>query len=78
LNALELNQLGSSSFHKTISYFSSHLFSWIRQGIDNWSFDVFGLGVASNGQVLKYLGYDLLNRYGFIHKFKVSLLFSLE
>lgn len=43
----------------------------VLKGIDNWSYDVFSLGVASNGQVLKYLGYDLLNRYGFIHKFKV-------
>jgi len=32
---------------------------------------VFAFSVASNEQVLKYLGYDLLNRYGFIHKFKI-------
>ena len=44
------------------------------KGVDNWSFDVFALGAASNDQVLKYLGYDLMNRYGFIHKFKVICL----
>ena len=42
-----------------------------RQGIDNWSFDVFALSTAANEQVLKYLGFDLMTRYGFIHKFKV-------
>ena len=48
----------------------------VLKGIDNWSYDVFSLGVTSNGQVLKYLGYDLLNRYGFIHKFKVRRICS--
>lgn len=47
--------------------------SWLPmlQGADNWSFDVFSLSEASNDQVLKYLAYDILNRYGFIHKFKI-------
>lgn len=39
--------------------------------MDDWSFDVFALADTSNGQPVKYLGYDLLNRYGMIHKFKV-------
>lgn len=39
--------------------------------MDDWSFDVFALADAANGQPVKYLGYDLLNRYGIIHKFKV-------
>lgn len=39
--------------------------------MDDWSFDVFALADATNGQPAKYLGYDLLNRYGIIHKFKV-------
>lgn len=30
------------------------------------------MATATNGQPIKYLGYDLLNRYGIIHKFKVS------
>lgn len=41
------------------------------QTLDDWSFDVFALTEAANGQPVKYLGYDLLNRYGIIHKFKV-------
>lgn len=32
---------------------------------------MFALSDAANGQPVKYLGYDLLNRYGIIHKFKV-------
>lgn len=32
---------------------------------------MFALADAGNGQPVKYLGYDLLNRYGMIHKFKV-------
>ncbi|KAG8224612.1 hypothetical protein J437_LFUL005780 [Ladona fulva] len=39
--------------------------------MDEWSFDVFALSEAANSQPVKYLGYDLLNRYGMIHKFKV-------
>lgn len=39
--------------------------------MDEWSFDVFALNDAAGGQPVKYLGYDLLNRYGMIHKFKV-------
>jgi hypothetical protein len=42
------------------------------QTLDDWTFDVFALSEAANGQPVKYLGYDLLNRYGIIHKFKVS------
>ncbi|XP_059474013.1 dual specificity calcium/calmodulin-dependent 3',5'-cyclic nucleotide phosphodiesterase 1-like isoform X4 [Neocloeon triangulifer] len=40
--------------------------------LDDWTFDVFALSEAANGQPVKYLGYDLLNRYGIIHKFKVQ------
>jgi len=40
--------------------------------LDEWSFDVFALSDAASSQPIKYLGYDLLNRYGMIHKFKVS------
>ncbi|XP_037040128.1 calcium/calmodulin-dependent 3',5'-cyclic nucleotide phosphodiesterase 1-like isoform X4 [Bradysia coprophila] len=43
----------------------------VLKTLDDWSFDVFALAEAANGQPVKYLGYDLLNRYGIIHKFKV-------
>lgn len=44
---------------------------FIHQTLDDWSFDVFALADAGSGQPVKYIGYDLLNRYGMIHKFKV-------
>lgn len=43
----------------------------VLKTLDEWNFDVFALGEAANGQPVKYIGYDLLNRYGMIHKFKV-------
>ncbi|XP_055847840.1 dual specificity calcium/calmodulin-dependent 3',5'-cyclic nucleotide phosphodiesterase 1 isoform X2 [Episyrphus balteatus] len=44
----------------------------VLKTLDDWSFDVFALAEAANGQPVKYLGYDLLNRYGIIHKFKIA------
>ncbi|XP_049885911.1 dual specificity calcium/calmodulin-dependent 3',5'-cyclic nucleotide phosphodiesterase 1 isoform X2 [Pectinophora gossypiella] len=43
----------------------------VLKTLDEWSFDVFALHEAANGAPVKYLGYELLNRYGMIHKFKV-------
>ncbi|XP_044012728.1 calcium/calmodulin-dependent 3',5'-cyclic nucleotide phosphodiesterase 1-like isoform X2 [Aphidius gifuensis] len=43
----------------------------VLKTLDDWSFDAFSLSLAANGTPVKYLGYDLLNRYGIIHKFKV-------
>lgn len=43
----------------------------VLKTLDDWTFDVFALGEAACGQPVKYIGYDLLNRYGMIHKFKV-------
>ncbi|XP_041979582.1 calcium/calmodulin-dependent 3',5'-cyclic nucleotide phosphodiesterase 1-like isoform X2 [Aricia agestis] len=43
----------------------------VLKTLDEWSFDVFALHEASTGAPVKYLGYELLNRYGMIHKFKV-------
>ncbi|RVE48515.1 hypothetical protein evm_006826, partial [Chilo suppressalis] len=43
----------------------------VLKTLDEWSFDVFALHEASCGAPVKYLGYELLNRYGMIHKFKV-------
>lgn len=42
------------------------------QNLDDWTFDVFALTEAASGQVIKYVAYDLLNRYGAMHKFKIS------
>ncbi|XP_030383379.1 calcium/calmodulin-dependent 3',5'-cyclic nucleotide phosphodiesterase 1 isoform X2 [Scaptodrosophila lebanonensis] len=40
--------------------------------LDDWTFDVFALAEAASGQVVKYVGYDLFNRYGILHKYKIS------
>ena len=44
----------------------------LYQHLDDWSFDVFALAESGNCMPVKYIGYDLLNRYGIIHKFKVQ------
>lgn len=71
-------------FHITIRAFLLHFpssfifcfcFLWFSgQLIDEWTFDVFALSDVSAGSPLRYLGIDLLNRYGVIHKFKVDFL----
>ncbi|XP_043493234.1 calcium/calmodulin-dependent 3',5'-cyclic nucleotide phosphodiesterase 1-like isoform X4 [Polistes fuscatus] len=43
----------------------------VLKTLDDWSFDVFSLSEAALGAPVKYIGYDLLNRYGMLHKFKV-------
>ncbi|XP_023315953.1 calcium/calmodulin-dependent 3',5'-cyclic nucleotide phosphodiesterase 1-like isoform X8 [Trichogramma pretiosum] len=43
----------------------------VLKTLDEWSFDVFSLSEAAQGSPVKYMGYDLLNRYGMIPKFKV-------
>ncbi|KAK1128210.1 Calcium/calmodulin-dependent 3',5'-cyclic nucleotide phosphodiesterase 1C [Melipona bicolor] len=47
------------------------LIVFLLKTLDEWSFDLFSLSEAAMGAPVKYLGYDLLNRYGMIHKFKV-------
>ncbi|XP_043244133.1 calcium/calmodulin-dependent 3',5'-cyclic nucleotide phosphodiesterase 1A-like isoform X3 [Amphibalanus amphitrite] len=42
------------------------------QSIDSWSYDVFRLAEASGGAPLRHLGYELINRYGLFHKFKIQ------
>ncbi|XP_022235033.1 calcium/calmodulin-dependent 3',5'-cyclic nucleotide phosphodiesterase 1C-like, partial [Limulus polyphemus] len=41
------------------------------KNIDEWSFDVFAVNEVANGHVLRYISYDLLNRYDILHKFKI-------
>jgi len=43
------------------------------QNIDSWSFDAFAVNAASDGNALKYIGYDMLQRYDLIAKFKVRV-----
>ena len=42
------------------------------QNIDEWSFDVFNVNEVSEGHALKYVAYELMQRYDLINKFKVS------
>lgn len=35
----------------------------VLKHLDEWCFDVFALSDTSGGQPVKFLGYDLLNRY---------------
>lgn len=60
--------------YQKIIWFKLLTVNWIlflTKTLDDWSFDVFSLNEAAMGAPVKYLGYDLLNRYGMIHKFKV-------
>jgi len=41
--------------------------------VDDWSFDVFQINESGDGHALKYVGYELLQKYNLISKFKVYL-----
>lgn len=56
--------------HAALMQFPAEVVKVLKH-LDDWTFDVFALGEAANGQPVKFIGYDLLNRYGMIHKFKV-------
>lgn len=43
------------------------------KNLDKWSFDVFSVNDASDGHALKYIGYELLQRYDLINKFKINV-----
>lgn len=44
----------------------------ILKQLDDWSFNVFSVNSASDGHALKYVGYELLQKYDLITKFKIS------
>jgi len=58
--------------------------NFMKKGIDDWSFDTFGLNVVTKGAPLRYMGYELLTRHGCLHKYKIpptvleSLLMKVE
>lgn len=56
--------------HAALMQFPAEVVKCLKN-LDDWTFDVFALGEAATGQPVKFIGYDLLNRYGMIHKFKV-------
>ncbi|KAG8186448.1 hypothetical protein JTE90_012368 [Oedothorax gibbosus] len=57
--------------NSTLFYIPTHISLYLKS-IDDYSFDVFSLNEKANGQGLRYLAYDLLNRYGLTHKFKIA------
>ncbi|KAJ8320160.1 hypothetical protein KUTeg_001747, partial [Tegillarca granosa] len=40
--------------------------------LDDWSFDVFAVNSAADGHALKFVGYELLQKYDLITKYKIS------
>lgn len=45
---------------------------YVLQGMDDWSFDVFALNSAADGHSLKYVGYELLQKYDLVTKYKIN------
>ncbi|CAJ0585266.1 unnamed protein product, partial [Mesorhabditis spiculigera] len=43
------------------------------QDVNSWSFDSFHLNEVSEGHALKYVAFELFNRYGFMDRFKIPL-----
>nr|XP_034303437.1 calcium/calmodulin-dependent 3',5'-cyclic nucleotide phosphodiesterase 1A isoform X21 [Crassostrea gigas] len=44
----------------------------LLKGMDDWSFDVFALNSAADGHSLKYVGYELLQKYDLVTKYKIN------
>lgn len=42
------------------------------RNVSNWGFSCFDLNEATDGHALKYVGFELFNRYGFLERFKVG------
>ncbi|XP_049523650.1 dual specificity calcium/calmodulin-dependent 3',5'-cyclic nucleotide phosphodiesterase 1A isoform X3 [Dermacentor silvarum] len=55
----------------TLLQIPNHLATLLKS-VDDWCFDVFNVNEVANGQVLRYLTYELFGRYGIVHKFKIS------
>ncbi|TKR62824.1 hypothetical protein L596_026736 [Steinernema carpocapsae] len=43
----------------------------LMKNVNSWSFDSFHLNEVSDGHALKYVGFELFNRYGFLERFKI-------
>ena len=50
----------------------------VTQNVDDWSFDVFQINEAGDGHALKYVGYELLQKYNLVSKFKVCMMCFLS
>uniref|UniRef100_A0A915MTS4 Phosphodiesterase n=1 Tax=Meloidogyne javanica TaxID=6303 RepID=A0A915MTS4_MELJA len=43
------------------------------RNINNWNFSSFELDEFTNGHALKYVGFEIFNRYGFLERFKINV-----
>ncbi|VDM43333.1 unnamed protein product [Toxocara canis] len=43
----------------------------LMRNVDSWSFNPFEVNEVSDGHALKYVGFELFNRYGFLERFKI-------
>lgn len=48
------------------------VFEKILQNTGEWSFNSFELNEVTDGHALKYIGFELFNKYGFMDRFKVG------
>ncbi len=48
------------------------------QTVSDWNFDVFGLNEQAEGQGLRYIGFDLMQKYNLLTKFKVIKLQKMK
>lgn len=51
---------------------TEYIMDYVLQGMDDWSFDVFALNSAADGHSLKYVGYELLQKYDLVTKYKIN------
>ncbi|KAI6203240.1 Phosphodiesterase [Aphelenchoides besseyi] len=42
------------------------------RSVNNWNFNCFELNELTDGHALKYVGFELFNRYGFLERFKIN------
>jgi hypothetical protein len=50
----------------------AYLKHFFFQNLDDWSFDVFAVNEAADNHSLKFVGYELLQKYDLIAKYKIS------
>ncbi|KAI6178565.1 Phosphodiesterase [Aphelenchoides besseyi] len=52
--------------------FFEKIYRRTQTNINNWNFNCFELNELTDGHALKYVGFELFNRYGFLERFKIN------
>ena len=52
--------------------------SKVLKTLNEWNFEVFAMNDCSDGQALRYLGYELMQKYNILSKFKVVKILILK